>query len=242
MLAVMALNASITAEVTKIDTDRYILYNDSKISFGGNYMKYQTFDGIQFVLDEKTGYYKHSTLRKYLHRYVWEYYNGKIPSGYEIHHIDFDKSNNDISNLQLLSHREHKKLHADLLTEQQREWRRQNLTKMARPKASEWHKSKDGRDWHSVHVKQQHESGQFKRELICTQCGTKYIGELHKIGGNSFCSNKCKSAYRRLHGLNNITKVCPICGKEFATDKYAPTMTCSRSCANRFKWNNRRGN
>lgn len=203
-------------------------------------MKYQTFDGIRFVLDEKTGYYKHSTLRKYMHRYVWEYHNGKIPSGYEVHHIDFDRSNNDISNLQLLSRKEHRKLHADLLTEQQREWRRQNLTKTARPKASEWHKSENGSAWHSNHIQQQRENNAFKRELVCTQCGKTFIGELYKNGGNSFCSNACKSAYRRLHGLDNIERECPICGNIFMTNKYRPSTTCSRSCAN--KWRSRRGN
>ena len=32
-----------------------------------------------------------------LHRMVWTCYNGEIPDGYDIHHIDFDKNNNDIS-------------------------------------------------------------------------------------------------------------------------------------------------
>jgi sugar lactone lactonase YvrE len=64
--------------------------------------KYQHFNGIKFTRDEKTGYYLNSTIRKRLHRYVWEFYNGKIPEGYQIHHKDKDKSNNDISNLELM--------------------------------------------------------------------------------------------------------------------------------------------
>ena len=40
---------------------------------------------------------------KYLHRAVWEFYNGKIPIGYVIHHKDGNPENNDIENLQLMS-------------------------------------------------------------------------------------------------------------------------------------------
>lgn len=198
--------------------------------------KYQYFDGIKFTLCEKSGYYRHQTLRKYMHRYVWEYYNGKIPSGYEVHHIDFDKSNNDISNLQLLTSQEHHQLHKELLTDQQREWRRNNMNTKARPKAIEWHKSQKGSEWHSEHIKQQHNNGKFNRQLICTNCGKEFDGILYKNGGNSFCSNACKSAYRRINDLDTIEQKCPICEKVFKTNKYRPSITCSRSCANKYRW------
>ena len=35
----------------------------------------------------------------------------KIPKGMQVHHIDHNKNNNDINNLQLLSRREHNKIH-----------------------------------------------------------------------------------------------------------------------------------
>ena len=172
--------------------------------------EYQEFDGIVFRLVKKTGYYRHSTLRKYMHRYVWEYYNGKIPNGYEVHHIDFDKSNNDISNLQLLSSQEHKKLHADLLTEQQREWKRQNLESKARPKAIEWHKSDVGKQWHSEHIQNQIKEGKLYKsyECVCINCGKSFVG----IKKSKYCCNACKSAYRRKSGVDLITKTCVICG------------------------------
>lgn len=49
--------------------------------------------------------------RKFLHRLVWEKHNGEIPEGYQIHHIDGNKLNNDISNLQLISPDKHTRLH-----------------------------------------------------------------------------------------------------------------------------------
>ena len=37
------------------------------------------------------------------HIIVWEKYFGKVPDGYQIHHIDGNKTNNDIKNLQLVT-------------------------------------------------------------------------------------------------------------------------------------------
>ena len=193
--------------------------------------KYQWFDGKKFTRDDKAGYYLNSTIHKRMHIYVWEFYNGKVPKGCEIHHIDFDKSNNDISNLQLLTISEHRKLHSDLLIDEQRASKRENFNTNARPKAIEWHKSEDGRLWH----KQQYEITKNALHKIvekqCIQCGKTFSGEIKC----KFCSNACKSAYRRTQGLNNVIRICVICGNEFATDKYKHSVTCSRKCAAKYR-------
>lgn len=50
-----------------------------------------------------------------VHRYIWEKYNGEIPKGMEIHHINKDRSDYSLNNLELvdkkLHHREHAKEH-----------------------------------------------------------------------------------------------------------------------------------
>ena len=59
-----------------------------------------------------SGYYmiglrKQSIQKKYLvHRLVWEAFNGTIPEGYEINHLDERTINNELSNLNLVTHRE----------------------------------------------------------------------------------------------------------------------------------------
>ena len=64
--------------------------------------KFQYFDRKRFTRDERTGYYLCSTqspdgTRKRMHVYVWEYYNGPVQDNYHVHHIDGDKSNNNIA-------------------------------------------------------------------------------------------------------------------------------------------------
>ncbi len=49
---------------------------------------------------------------KLLHRWVWRKHHGRYPrQGYHIHHIDEDKYNNDIRNLEEIDGKEHYSLH-----------------------------------------------------------------------------------------------------------------------------------
>ena len=45
------------------------------------------------------------------YRTIWERHNGKIPQGFEIHHIDGNRNNNNISNLLCVSLEEHYNIH-----------------------------------------------------------------------------------------------------------------------------------
>lgn len=49
---------------------------------------------------------------RFEHSIVWENKNGPIPLGMQIHHIDGNKTNNNIENLQLVTPLEHKRLHS----------------------------------------------------------------------------------------------------------------------------------
>ena len=47
----------------------------------------------------------------YIHKMVYSYYNGEIPNDCIVHHIDENKENNHIENLQLMKRRDHKIYH-----------------------------------------------------------------------------------------------------------------------------------
>ena len=77
-------------------------------------LPYIIYDDKKWTVSKTTGYYRLTKSRKVnisLHRYVWEKEVGKIPSGYDIHHIDGDKTNNDVKNLECLSKAEHTSKH-----------------------------------------------------------------------------------------------------------------------------------
>lgn len=54
----------------------------------------------------------------YVHRMVWEAFNGPIPEDKEVHHIDGDFLNNNLSNLQLLSPSVHRRTHCNYTNEE----------------------------------------------------------------------------------------------------------------------------
>lgn len=201
------------------------------------------FDGISFRRDKRTGYYlagsaRDGGRRKRLHVYVWEYHNGAVPDGYHVHHIDHDKSNNDIDNLQILSKEEHLRYHAQNISEERREKLRKQLIEKAVPKSKVWHASKEGRQWHRENGKAVWKNRKpIKYE--CTYCGKEFKTLNHySESSNRFCSNNCKSAYRRKMGYDNVKRDCEICGAEFVTNKYSKRKRCDECKHIRKKLNN----
>ena len=72
----------------------------------------QRFNGIIFYKKKNGHYYSHTGIQ----RAVYNYYFGIVPSEIEIHHKDFNKNNNDISNLVALTKKEHQENHAQAHT------------------------------------------------------------------------------------------------------------------------------
>lgn len=190
--------------------------------------KYQYFNGLRFTRDDSTGYYLCATKnkdgkRQRMHIYVWEHYNGKVPDGYHVHHMDKDKSNNNINNLELLTEFEHLSLHG----RERADLSRENILKYGTPKAAEWHGSKEGREWHKKHYEKMKKRLYQKQEYTCQVCGKKFVSTKT---GSKFCSNNCKAAFRRKSGIDNETRKCIFCGKEFTCNKYSKQKYCSRDC------------
>lgn len=203
-------------------------------------MKTVIVDGIKFTLSNGKKYHYNSKLRKHLHQYVWEKENGEVPEGWEIHHIDINPNNNDISNLEALPILEHKAIHTKLLHKdpERLEKMRLNLEVNARPKANEWHGSDEGIKWHTEHYENMKHKLHVNKNFKCEQCGIDF--DSVDVGANRFCSNKCKSKWRRASGLDDVVRKCEICHKDFTVNKYSKTTNCSRSCGATKRWTKRK--
>src|SRR5690606_30687668 len=81
-----------------------------------------------------------------------------------------------------------------------------------RPLAGAWHGSKEGIEWHKQHAANigfgKRKYGQRK----CEVCSNEFEAG---NAGQRFCSNKCKSQFRRKSGVDNIIKPCTVCGSPF---------------------------
>ena len=88
-----------------IDFEKYTITEDGKI-FSKHFNRYM----LGYKNKSRGGYLSLCLMCKdkkprlfYFHRVIWFYFNGEIPQGYEINHIDEDKTNNSLSNLELLT-------------------------------------------------------------------------------------------------------------------------------------------
>lgn len=209
-----------------------------KVIYSDNH-RIAIFDGVKFRKDLKTGYYlsvRKTDIgrRERLHRYVWRYYNGDIADGYHIHHKDENKDNNEIENLDCITSSEHERLHSREYAAKNYDKMIKNLNENVRPKANEWHKSADGREWHKQHYSRMKDRLHETRDFVCVVCGKPFKSPNTK---SKFCCNNCKSAYRRGLGVDNVKRVCVICGGEFIANKYSKTRTCSSGCKVKLRQN-----
>jgi hypothetical protein len=176
-------------------------------------------------------YFKHRG--KLLHREIWVYHNGPIPQGYVIHHKDHNHLNNEPDNLVLMLSSAHHKYHGTVSPWPHSEEGQAHLEAI-RDLTKAWHASPEGHEWHK-----QHGVEAFKKrapiERVCKQCGTSYA-TLRYGEAAQFCSNNCKSAWRRDSGLDNVEKVCDYCGNTFIANKYAAAKCCSNQCASNKRW------
>jgi len=169
------------------------------------------FEGKTFTI--QNGYFKRGN--KSLHRMIWQKHFGNIPKGHHIHHIDFNKLNNSIENLQCLTHKEHLSLHMKLSTAR-----------------NEWHKSPEGRKKMGQKAVECWKN-RVVHTLKCLHCGKDFLAK--QIDRAKYCDNKCEQSARRLRGDDNIERLCVICLKPFVINKYHKTKTCGYACGDRLR-------
>ena len=157
-----------------------------------------------------------------IHRFVWQYFNGEIPEGYDVHHRDFNHDNNDIANLELVTKDKHKKIH----TEQ----------KFTRKPKSKFTCVVCGRKCDIIDAVNDKFCSEkcaqsFQPEIrTCAFCGKEFIpSNKTKI----YCSANCNKNASRERNL--VESTCLFCGKKFLTEKSKGAKFCSRVCAGKAK-------
>lgn len=86
-----------------IDFDKYTITEDGKIlsKYWNRYItgSIDRRGYVQISMKSKNG----DMLNVLFHRVIWYYFNGEIPDGFQVNHIDENKTNNALSNLNLLT-------------------------------------------------------------------------------------------------------------------------------------------
>lgn len=124
---------------------------------------------------------------KGLHVAIWEYVNAQVvPLGFEIHHKDSNSFNNHPSNLECITRSEHRKT-INFRTEAVLK----NLDRI-RPLTIAWHRSEEGRKWHSLNGKRKRSKNVVTYCLFCTK-------KIKSHRGRKYCGHNCevKAAYHR---------------------------------------------
>lgn len=147
---------------------------------------------------------KGETTGRKLHIEIWKDTYGELPKGHEIHHKDGDPLNNHIDNLEALTRKEHGKKTRALFTPERLEKFQQNGRMV-------WEKAP-------------------LRDGVCEHCQKPFTT---KMPFTRFCSTNCNRNARRLSKVDNETRNCVFCGKEFSVRKSLKIRFCSRSCGQR---------
>ena len=73
---------------------------------------------------------------------------------------------------------------------------------------------------------------------VCKFCGKEFYADTRQP--RKFCSDRCREQSYYVPKITTVTKVCPICGKEFVSTK-SQQKFCGEFCAKVAKTQNRRG-
>ena len=163
-----------------------------------------------------------------IHRDVWSYYNGDILANYHIHHIDHNPSNNDISNLQLVTSSEHKRIHWQGTAPKQYICENCGKTFMTKSTSARFCSRTCREIW-------QWKSGEKGSLYECPICKKKFVP---CTPDQVCCSQSCAG---KLYWSENrppaVYKTCPVCGKSFAVPRdHKEQQCCSYSCSANLRW------
>lgn len=173
--------------------------------------------------------------RLWLHRYTWEQERGAIPPGCEIHHVDRDRSNNDISNLQCLTREAHDAEHRNERSARGSSDAQREVLKRAGALSAA------SRNGEYVGYKKRREA--VDRLRTCPTCGTEFkLGEKDN-DATTYCSTHCQQKARRKYAEWEYKRAvsCKQCGGAFVPGRHGigHSEFCSESCRDKHRYANK---
>ena len=134
----------------------------------------------------------------FLHRAIWASIHGEIPKGFHVHHKDGDFLNNSLENLACVSRKEHFSEHLPALLSILKSQKQKEHLKSIRVQASAWHRSSEGRAWHSKNQKEV-----MKRcitvKISCAFCRKEKTIKKFSLRDRNYCDWRCR--YKHLKDL-----------------------------------------
>lgn len=206
--------------------------------------RHQKFNGVTYHLKDRTGYYlacvKGEGLT--LHITVWTYHNGAPPKGYHIHHEHrnpdgtFDKNENNIEWLRLMTNGDHATYH---------KLNRVVVKRICVYCGEEFKTSHGDKKYCSVACRRRHENENRWLDRVCPVCQKQF--RVRYGDPRLTCSDECEAELRRPTEIfsseqhseapikidptgETVTRICPICNCAFTTDRGSFTITCSPEC------------
>lgn len=126
-------------------------------------------DGERWYFNKRMGYHL-TRAGSLLHRCLWIKHHGPIEDGYEINHINRQRWDNRLENLELLTISEHRRLGALQRTDSS--WKDNQTPEAVSKRLSAYWQRREPRD------------------VICVQCGQGYKSTGMRA---KYCSRKCRS-------------------------------------------------
>lgn len=133
---------------------------------------YYDWDGEHWYYNKKARYY-YSRDGLLLHRAVWARAHGPLPAGHEVHHRDRDRSNNQLTNLELLTVSAHRSLTSRERTDPG--WAEGRSERTSRGLTDYWKRRPP-------------------RDVVCAQCGVTYQSTGMRA---RFCGATCAARHHR---------------------------------------------
>lgn len=189
---------------------------------------HQRFNGIIYRKDNS----RHYSANQQIHRAVYRYYQGEIPTGYEIHHRDENPANNAPDNLQCLTKSSHSALHhRDGVGKKTKNFICAQCGKPLTIRATA------NRRFCSQTCYIKYCNEKKKRPSVCAFCGKIFIAHDKR---QKFCSQSCNAKFQFKD--HRETRTCPICGKTFTARISTNKRACSQACAAVLRWQTRKAN